>query len=321
VKRLALLIAARNAKPVVGRLLSSARRENSFDEILVYDDASSDGTMEEARLHGATVIRGEMQIGPSAARNCLAQQSTCGWVHFHDAADELASGFTDRARRWMAEVDCDAVLFATEDRDVFTGTRLSGCGWDEEILRADPVRFHIEHSVMLCGIYRRRAFLASGGFDEDQAVRCDEHQAMHLRLALNGLRFRADPHVGVIIYRRENSMSASDATAAARARIEVLNRVALATGDRYQDAIGLLAWQLAGVCASSNDWAAVERCLSMAARVGYVDPYHEHWLVRVVARFDAATAVRLREVVIRLLGPSRRARPPMPIQPVEGHVR
>ncbi|HEX5071452.1 MAG TPA: glycosyltransferase family A protein [Vicinamibacterales bacterium] len=320
--RLDLLIPARNAEAGIGRLLISAQRENTFDEIFVYDDASDDGTRDEARRHGAVVVRGEAQVGPAAAKNCLAEQSSADWVHFHDAHGELAPAFTDRSRRWIAEVDCEAVLFANESRDEVTGARVGRVRWDEEALGADPVQFHIAHGVANCGIYRRRAFLAAGGFDEDVAVRYHEDQAMHLRLALAGCRFRADPHVGSITYRpAAGSMTAIERMARARGQIEVLSRAAGATGNRYSDVIGTAAWRLAAVCAGDQDWPGVDRCLAVAARIGYVDPRHEHWLVRAVARLDAAAAVRFREAAIRLLRPSRRLRTPIAVQPLEGHVR
>lgn len=320
-RRLALLIAAQNAEPFIGRALDSARRENAFDEILVYDDASSDGTAGEVRRSGAVVIRGDAQIGSAAGRNSLAQHSTCDWVHFHNAGDELAPGLTDRARRWMAEVDCDAVLFGTETRDEITGARLDGARWDDRALAADAVQFHITHTVTHCGIYHRRVFIAAGGFDDDSAVRFSEDQAMHLRMALAGCRFRADPHVGTIAYRRSGSTPPAHQAAWARAQIEVLSRAAAATGHRYADAIGTRAWRLAGVCAGYQDWTAVDRCLSVATRAGYIDPHHEHWFVRAVARVDAAAAVRCREAFIRLVKPSLRARTPIAAQPLEGHVR
>ena len=224
--RLALLVPARNAESVIGRLLESARQGSGFDEILVYDDASSDATGEVARRYGARVVRSDRNTGPSAGKNQLAVESTCDWVHFHDADDALAPGFVDGARRWMAEPGSDAVLFTTEDRDDATGAILARRSWDDAALRMDATRYHIVNTVTNCGIYRRAAFLAAGGFDVDPATKYNEDQAMHLRLALAGLRFRAESAVGVIIYRRANSMSSGHPIECARAHVDVLSRVA-----------------------------------------------------------------------------------------------
>jgi hypothetical protein len=116
-------------------------------------------------------------------------------------------------------------------------------------------------------------------------------------------------------------MSSASPIACERAQIEVLNRTAAATGNRYAEAIGERAWRLAGVCGSYQDWAAVDRCLAVAARVGYLDPQHEHWLVRAVARLDGAAAVRCREALNRLVKPRLRAGTPNAVQPLEGQVR
>jgi glycosyltransferase involved in cell wall biosynthesis len=309
--RLALLVPARNAESVISRLLESAQQGGGFDEILVYDDASSDGTGDVARRFGARVLRSEENTGPSAGKNQLALHSTCDWVHFHDADDALAPGFVDCARRWMAEPGCDAVLFTTEDRDDATGAVLGRRSWDDAALRTDPTRYHIVNTVTNCGIYRRTAFLAAGGFDVDPATKYNEDQAMHIRMALAGLRFRAESAVGVIIYRRANSMSSGHPIECARAHVDVLSRVAAATGSRYRTEIGTRLWRLAGVCAGYQDWTYVDRSLRLAGQIGYLRPHDEHWAVRAMAAVDPARAVRVREFLIRLLKPSLRAGMPI----------
>ena len=116
-----------------------------------------------------------------------------------------------------------------------------------------------------------------------------------------------EPAVGVVINRRAGSMSSGRPMECARAQVEVLARVASATGSRYRDEIGARLWRLAGVCGGFKDWTAVERCLDVAADLGYGDPRNEHWLVRAVAAFDPATAIRAREMFIRTLKPALRA--------------
>ena len=309
--RLALLIPARNAEAVLPRLFESARQGAPFDEVLVFDDASTDNTSGVARRYGARVVRSDINVGPAFGKNELVQQTTCEWVHFHDADDELAPGFVDRAKRWMDAAACDVVLFGTEDRDDATGRSLGRTGWDDAALAADPVRYNITHTVTNCGVYRRTAFIRAGGFETDPATQYNEDQAMHLRLALAGLQFRAEPHVGVVINRRMGSMSSGRPIECARAQAEVLARVAAATGTRYRDELGARLWRLAGVCGGFKDWTSVDRCIEIASSVGYGNPRDEHWLVRAMAAFDPATAVRARELFIRAVKPSLRAGQPV----------
>lgn len=305
---LALLVPARDAERVLGRLLESAAAQTRrFDEVLVYDDASSDKTAEVARRYGARVLRADVNTGPSAGKNRLATMTSCEWLHFHDADEVLGPEFVERAHDWMRQPDVDVVIFKTEDRDDPTGRYLGQAMWDDEEVSADAVRYCIVHTVTNCGIYRRAPFLEAGGFDLADAVKYNEDQAMHLRLALGGLRFRAEMYRGVIVYRRPNSMSSGHPIECARAQVEVLDRAAERTGTKYASEIGERLWRLAGVCGGHADWDYVAKALSIARRVEYRDPTGEHWMMRAMARVSPVGAVAVRERLIRWLKPHLRA--------------
>jgi len=92
---LALCIPAYNAAAYLPRLLTSAVNQAiPFTEILVYDDCSTDSTAAIARSYGANVISGSVNKGCSFGKNALAEKTTCEWIHFHDADDELLPNFT-----------------------------------------------------------------------------------------------------------------------------------------------------------------------------------------------------------------------------------
>ena len=185
---LALCIPARHAARHLPRLLDSVRRQtHPFDEVWLYDDASTDDTGAMARAFGATVVRSDVNTGPSPGKNLLAQKTTASWVHFHDADEALQPEFVARARTWMARDQDDVVLFGTEDRDDATAELLLTRQWDAADVARDAVAYCIANTVTNCGIYRRRAFLEAGGFDSNDDTKYNEDQAMHLRLALAGL--------------------------------------------------------------------------------------------------------------------------------------
>ena len=100
---LALCIPAYNAAGHLPRLLKSAQEQtSSFDEMLVYDDCSTDNTAEVACSYGAEVISGDENVGCTIGRKRLAEHATSDWIHFHDADDELLPNFVERAQTWMA---------------------------------------------------------------------------------------------------------------------------------------------------------------------------------------------------------------------------
>jgi glycosyltransferase involved in cell wall biosynthesis len=67
-----LLVPCYNAAAFLPRLWETVRAQmRPFDELLCYDDASTDNTVAVARALGATVICGERNAGPAFARNDL----------------------------------------------------------------------------------------------------------------------------------------------------------------------------------------------------------------------------------------------------------
>jgi glycosyltransferase involved in cell wall biosynthesis len=305
--RLALAVPARNEEAVLDRLLDSVDRQTvPFDELWLYDDASTDRTGEIARARGVAVVRAERPSGPAVGKNVLAARSTCEWIHFHDADEALHAEFVSRAHAWIERDSADVILFGTEERDHAEGHWIRTRAWDDRMLEADPVRYAILHTITNCGIYRRNAFVAAGGFDINPRTKYNEDQAMHLRLARAGLRFRAEDLVGVIVYRRAVSMSSSHPLECARAQYEVLRETADKTGRQYAREIGARLWRLAGVLGAHSDWAYVRAALDLSTALGYVNPADEHWAVRLGARVSPLGIVAAREALIRVLKPSLR---------------
>ncbi len=301
VPRLALCVPAYNAAGHLPRLLESVRNQTvPFDDVLLYDDASTDNTSAIARDFGATVVRSDRNTGPSLGKNILAQRTSAEWVHFHDADEALYPEFVARARA-LFDAQADVILFDTEDRDDVTGTVLGQRHWSDQALRDDAVGYNIQHTVTNCGVYRREPFLSTGGFDTDDETKYNEDQAMHLRLAMSGLRFCAASHVGVIVYRRTGSMSSGHPIECARAHYHVLEKVAAATGTRYARELGNELWRTAGVSGAHLDWDYSRMCIGLALRLGWGDPVNESSPFRLLARVNPMLAVRTREALVRLL--------------------
>jgi glycosyltransferase involved in cell wall biosynthesis len=302
---IALCVPAYNAEHHLPRLLASASRQTvPFDEVLVYDDASTDRTAEVAAEVGARVILGRTNRGCSFGRNRLAEHASADWIHFHDADDELYPTFVECAREWVTgPASPDVVLFAHEWRDEDTREVLGIRRYDDEGVRRDPVAYTITEQVNHAGIFRRRRFLEAGGADEDPLVLYNEDDAMHGRLARAGLTFRADPRVTVIHYRRGGSMSSHAHARCARAKYHVLRKTAESLAGRYTAELAERLWATAAVSGTVNDWPNVDACVTLARSLGSSGPIESSWMFRLACRAAPYRSMRLREAWIRRFRP------------------
>lgn len=205
-ERISLLVPCHNARPYLSRLLECARRQtHPFDEIICYDDNSTDGTADLAREQGIPVVTAtEPSTGPAAARNRLAAAATGDWLHFHDADDLMAEPYAERLLAGAAAADvayCDADWLEEESRRLLIAWR-----YDDAAMNSDPLSYLIRHPVGINnGIFRRTVFNRIGGFDE--TLRMWEDADLYIRLAAAGARLRHVPGIWTQSLRHSDSLS------------------------------------------------------------------------------------------------------------------
>ncbi len=311
---IALCIPAYNASGHLPRLLKSAAVQTiPFDEILVYDDCSTDNTAEVAEKYGATVVWGGENVGCSTGKNRLAEATSCDWIHFHDADDDITHDFVERVRPHLTETGAlDVLLLNFEYRDSETGKHLGAPGYDIDLMRRDPISFVIRQKVPNFGVYRRVAFLEAGGFDLDPSVLYNEDVAFHHRLALAGLTFDYEPALTCLNYRYGGSMSAANQQRCARAQVRVLEKttdVLRSRGfiDRYAGDLAQRFWLAGTFAASVLEWDAATRAARTAAALGGRVPSDGSPIFRTLATIHGPAALRIREHAIRRLRPHLRS--------------
>lgn len=307
---IALLIPAWNAARWLPRLLSSAHAQTEpFDTIWVYDDCSTDDTGAVARAYGAQVLRGDVNKGCSAGKNALARHVEADWLHFHDADDELLPNFVALARRWVEQGAPDVVLFDYLYKDNDSGSLLAQSHFVHAELVADPRRYAITHQINpFCGLYRRSAYAAAGGYDEDPAVLYNEDVAFHIKMAFAGLSFGAENEVSIINYRIGGSMSGANQLKCLQAHHEVMLRTLVRAGaEPYHDAIAAKLWAVAGRLAAYGDWHKADKAAKTASAICPPGSLAGSRAFAMAARFSPTLALRLRERWVRLTRPNLRA--------------
>ncbi|RLJ79697.1 glycosyltransferase family 2 protein [Pedobacter alluvionis] len=309
-KSLALCIPAYNAAWCLPRLLTSAQNQYiKFDEILVYNDYSSDNTHEVALKYGAVVIDGDVNRGCSFGKNRLAEMVKSEWIHFHDADDELLPNFTSLAHKWMAKEECpEVVLFNYEYRDHITNEFISLRQFDKHKLETDPIKYAIAEQINpFCGLYNKTAFLNAGGYDLDPKVLYNEDSALHISLALHHLRFSSEDEISIINYRIHNSMSQSNKEKCFLAQFYVMEKTALNAPSIYNHEIAVRFGEIATNLASINNWEKTKASLLFAKKLSLNSiSANNNILFNVVSKFSPFAAFWIREKMIRLLKPRLR---------------
>jgi len=301
---LALCVPAYNAAAHLPRLFESVRRQTvPFDEVWVYDDASTDDTATVAAQFGAHVVRGALNQGCSAGKNALLAQVGCAWVHFHDADDALAPEFVARAKVRIASGDFEVLMFDYEQVDESSDAIMSRSDFAASSLLQDPVRYMLANTVNNGGVYSVALLRQTGGFDLDPAVRYNEDRAFHLRLAEAGARFAIESYVGSQFYFNPVSMSASNRARCCHASHEITLRFANRHPGRYRDEVGHLAWQNAACLASCLEWKGADACVALACKTTGRVPKAASLLFKLLCFANPYWAIRIREVLIRLLKP------------------
>ena len=299
----ALLVPCHNGAAFLPRLFHSVRAQSrAFDEILLFDDASTDGSGEIAAGLGAKVLRAHTPLGPAAARNRLLAETACQWVHFHDADDALHPDFVARMMARAAAGNADVVLCQVDWIEEGTGRIVLRWRYDETVYQTERAAADMLVNIIggIGGLYARDALRRAGGFREE--LRYWEDLDLHLRLWRAGARFRVEDAVLSLAYRHANSTSNSNLVKVWRAKSALLSTwlddpilsplVRHTTGIEAEN---ILSRQL-----DLGDLAGARESLALAHRAGNLAPSTHNRFLRVFCRcFGPWAAIRLQHRVRR----------------------
>ncbi|MCK0168489.1 glycosyltransferase [Jannaschia sp. S6380] len=309
-----VVIAAWNAAATLDRAIDAALSQTVPVEIVVVDDASTDGTGDLAARRAAgdarlRVLRQPRNLGPSAARNRAIAESGAPWIAVLDSDDWMEPDRLARLSSIAAETGADMVADDlwkqvdgapdAERTRMLSDTELGRMEVDAAaFVRANLSSRHGGRREM--GFLKplmSRAFLERQNLTYVPEIRLGEDFVLYTRALIAGARFIVtDPH-GYVATVRANSLSGAHPTAA-HAQLIAADRAMLRTPDLPGDVRAALH---AHMLEQQKKWAwrrmidAVRRSDPRAAAACFWAP----------PRVGADLLARLGREAIGRIGPSR----------------
>ncbi|MEM7645008.1 MAG: glycosyltransferase family 2 protein [Pseudomonadota bacterium] len=226
-----VVIAAWNAERTLTRAVESALAQTVPVEVIVVDDASTDGTaaLAERLAAGAPalhVLRQAANGGPSAARNRAIAESRAPWIAVLDADDHMAP---DRLSTLMEIAGREGADFVADDlwkqaegvpddqrRRMLSDDRLGILALDAESFVRGNLSSHQggRRELGFLKPLMSRAFLARHGLDYDPAIRLGEDFVLYTQTLIAGARWVLTDPAGYVAMVRPGSLSGQHPTEA-----------------------------------------------------------------------------------------------------------
>jgi len=267
-----LLVPCYNSERFIDGFLANIDKLNKpFDEVIFYDDASTDNTVTLLTKRGCTVIKGDENKGPGFARNMLAAAAEGQWIHFHDIDDFLAPDYLAKTATVAQTGNYDVVLCNVDWYDTDQKNILISWKYSNGQINQDSVSYTIAHPIGgINGLYRKEKFLATGGFNT--SLRIWEDADLHVKLAGKGARFYVIEEVLSISIRYSNSASA-DQTAGWLTRLNLLTSYQKLYFDKtIRITIGRQAQLAASILIMAQQYDAAKRALKLSELCGLKVP-------------------------------------------------
>jgi glycosyltransferase involved in cell wall biosynthesis len=205
--RIAILIPCYNSEKFLSELFEGINKQSIlFDEVICYDDKSTDDTVKVAKSLGAIVIEGKENKGPSFCRNRMIEACTCDLIHFHDSDDLIDPSFVaemlQQIEDGQTQLLCNSYVFARENR----AQNLGNINYNNLADSKNQLQYFLENvGFASMGLYHRSALQKIGGFRED--LKANEDPDLHIRLVLNGFKIKPTKQFLVTKLEHQNSYS------------------------------------------------------------------------------------------------------------------
>ncbi|GAB3903589.1 glycosyltransferase family 2 protein [Mucilaginibacter boryungensis] len=259
--KIAILIPCYNAAGFLHKLFEGINAQTTaFDEIICYDDCSTDNTADIARQLGAKVITGKVNCGAAYARNRLIEATTCNWIHFHDADDlihpEFVKVMSTHVENEQVQLLCNTRVYDLQD----TEGRNWIISYSELKSSIDQVSYFLNNvGFASMGLYSKSALTQVSGFD--QSLRGNEDPDLHIRLANAGFKIKCVDQFLVEKVEHPDSFSHQNWFRCMHDKLKCLQKYGILLPPKYFNILGEQAAILSNYFYRENDPA-----LSLQAR-------------------------------------------------------
>ena len=201
----ALLIPCFNGLHHLPSLIDSAQQvENRFDEIIVYDDASTEPFPfdPEERFPEIRFYRGDVNGGAGHARNRLMELATTDYIHFHDIDDtKIPVNFITELAPHLSP---NTVVFSSWQIRWLNGDEPTLYDYPDFGLVKDFREYFLRGHVHMNATIFPRELSLEVKFDED--FRAIQDLIFNVRLAQAGANYQ---HVDTVIAKHEKNPSST----------------------------------------------------------------------------------------------------------------
>ncbi len=238
-----------------------------FDEILFYDDASTDCTTKLlSQQNFGRVIYGKFHQGPSIGRNILLRESTGQLIHFHDIDDWLEPDFLEQTLQVFSD-EWDVVITNIRVIDRETGKNLHIHDYSGLTDYSDPTEYFLTHCCYpINGLYSRRALEKIGGFRE--SLSRDEDPDLHIRLAHSGARIYSLPLPLAVNRFGSGTYSSTSYVACWHEHLKALQFYIKELPEKYHSILRIDSARMVGLCAASGDLQLAHNYLEFCESLG-----------------------------------------------------
>ncbi|TAF06990.1 MAG: glycosyltransferase family 2 protein [Nostocales cyanobacterium] len=204
-----VIVPAYNTEKYLAKAIDSVLQQTLHSlEIIVVDDASTDGTVAIAKSFTDTrvkVLVNSENLGAAATRNRAIREATGKWIAVLDSDDwyslERLEKMLAVADEYKADMVADDLYYINDGEEFFWGTLFTES--DEkihEITQIDPVYFVNTHSTFGVGLTLglskpiiKREFLLEHKIEYDENIRLGQDFWFYLRCLGNGACFFVVP--------------------------------------------------------------------------------------------------------------------------------